>query len=254
VYAAHLINIYGYIVGLKPGRWAKPVSINKEIVMKLLKREALQSLVEGAQLLEGTPEKPRVFLTKDQSIFKIFYPRQNFLANKFRPYAKRFVSNSVDLKERHVTAPDIQELYYITADEFPYELNAAGCYCVLYPCIPGTTVRACCQKGDFAALQQLPKFLAALHKKGVFFRPIHLANLLWQGDGQFALLDISTVHFHRMPLSINKRARNLKHLLAKPIDAETFDQYRRGEWLADYLRHTNLSQFKQMILAEKVLV
>jgi RIO-like serine/threonine protein kinase len=66
---------------------------------------------------------------------------------------------------------------------------------------------------EFATL--LPSFAAfirSLHERGIYFRSLHLGNVLLLPDGDFGLIDFLDIRFRRPPLGKRLVRRNLAHL------------------------------------------
>ncbi|MFX6035930.1 toluene tolerance protein, partial [Acinetobacter baumannii] len=66
--------------------------------------------------------------------------------------------------------------------------------------------------GD-AVRTQLGELIAALHAKGVYFRSLHLGNVVRTPEGRMGLIDIADLRVQRSALSAAQRIRNFKHLL-----------------------------------------
>jgi len=73
-----------------------------------------------------------------------------------------------------------------------------------------------------------------LHQRGVYFRSVHLGNILRLPDGELGLIDLSDLHISARPLSARKRRRNLRHILRYPADAHWLLAQHRAVWLQGY--------------------
>ena len=69
-----------------------------------------------------------------------------------------------------------------------------------------------------ALVERFGKFLALLHEQGVYFRSLHLGNVLLMDDGEFGLIDIADLHLYPSPLRLALRQRNLRHMQRYPED------------------------------------
>jgi serine/threonine protein kinase len=114
--------------------------------------------------------------------------------------------------------------------------------------VSGEDTRSLAKKGNLAVIQQVAKVVADLHQKGVFFRSIHLENLLYQSDDKFALIDLAGVRFKSSALSTLLRYRNLRHLLGEVDDRELWQAFGVDNFLKLYFKHAQLSE-----AAEKVI-
>lgn len=64
---------------------------------------------------------------------------------------------------------------------------------------------------DSALLEQLAGFFRNLHRKGIYFRSMHLGNIVLTPSGTLGLIDIADLAFQSRALSHNKASRNLAH-------------------------------------------
>ena len=80
--------------------------------------------------------------------------------------------------------------------------------------VPEETVRACLAIGGQAALlERAGSYLACLHEQGIYFRTLHLGNIVLGHDGHLALIDIADVRFARRSLRRWVRRRNFRNVL-----------------------------------------
>src|SRR4029078_6353740 len=102
-----------------------------------------------------------------------------FNTYKSRRNALNFCKNSSQLIAKGLQAPIICDLVYCT------DLKV---YVVVYQKLSGENLRLLLKKNPQHLLKDLALFLAHLHQIGVFFRSLHLENLLYQPDKNFALI------------------------------------------------------------------
>ena len=81
----------------------------------------------------------------------------------------------------------------------------------------------------------------------------HLGNILYQGNNQFALIDLTRVKFSSQPLSLSKRYRNLKHFLSTYEDQGALQQYGTEKLISNYLHCCSISKFKQFLLHQLLM-
>lgn len=183
---------------------------------------------------------PKVFESKDGCIVKLFHQRKLLSSNRINPYGKRFADNAKQLIARGIHSMEI---------EFCKRLQGSMTYVVKYKKIPGVDVREKLQENPPALFwQNLAKFIAELHEKGIFFRGIHLGNIVVLKNQEFALIDISRVKFYKKPLSIQNRWRNLNHLVNYRDDEHRFRAFGKTEFLNYYFAHTKLTEKDQQRL------
>ena len=98
-----------------------------------------------------------------------------------------------------------------------------GSSAVHYAPLPGHTLRQVLQSITAPAVRQalierFGKFMAQLHEKGVYFRSLHLGNVLVLEDGEFGLIDLADLRIYPTPLSLSMRQRNLRHMQRYTVD------------------------------------
>ncbi|MGB6976630.1 MAG: hypothetical protein WBE18_04150 [Gammaproteobacteria bacterium] len=204
-----------------------------------LKRISLpeyEQLVQNSVPLASKGGRPGILLTPSQLIVKHTYKRSLWSSSTLWPYPRRFKRNAARLLAMGFTAPAVKEIFNFPVGE---------CYLMVYQHLPGITVRELSKQGQVAHLQKLPQFVANLHHRGVYFRDLHTNNLLYQSHEQFALLDITSVKFHRASLNLHQRARNIVHLLRKQECRVALSGFGLLEFVKHYLNLTILSPSQQ---------
>jgi hypothetical protein len=197
-------------------------------------------------LLKSTYNRPKLFESVQGDIVKIFYPRKKrFSSNKFKPYAIRFHTNAKRLQSLGFQTPIIKTMMHCP------ELNT---YILSYKKLPGVDLRVLTTRGQPKELiDSIASFIVNLHTKGIFFRSVHLENLLQLNSGDFALLDIVDVQFKRRPLSLFLRYRNLKHMFQIKDDVLFWSQLSIADFLKSYFKFANLPFFKKTVLTTLLL-
>lgn len=188
----------------------------------------------------GKVNQPKVYEKDGDTIIKLFYPKQRLLSSdRIRPRAKRFYNN---VKSLHTHGYDVPKVNKV---QFCPELKM---YVIYYNKIQGNDVRTLAKHGDLNIIYNVADLLADLHKNGIFFRSIHLENLLSKPDGKIALLDLTDVKFKSRALTIYLRYRNIKHLLQEPNDRELWQAFGVKTFLDAYFKSAKLSRMSQMLL------
>jgi serine/threonine protein kinase len=162
-------------------------------------------MIEGARVLEADSFGPKVYLLQDGNILKLFRRKRLFSSALFRPYSKRFIDNAAELERLGV--PTLQVLEF-------YRLQAPGMTAVLYRPLPGETLRQISSKDGFNWQQALPalvELIRSLHASGIYFRSLHLGNIVVTPDNQLGLIDVADMRFLRAPLPKHLVRRNLQH-------------------------------------------
>lgn len=182
--------------------------------MKTLSREDFQLLRQGARLVEKDPHGEKVLFLKNGHYLKLFRRKRLISSAAWYPYAQRFVDNAAALEIREVACPKVVDIFRV--------LEIAR-DCVEYEPLPGTTLRALIQSGldDDEAIklkQQFNLFVRQLHDKGIYFRSLHLNNVVLTPEGHLGLIDLSDIRLYRNALSNYSRKRNLRRM--EGIDGE----------------------------------
>lgn len=162
-----------------------------------------------AEIIEADGHGEKVLRHADGSYLKVFRRKRLLSSAAWYPYARRFADNATALARLGVPCPQVIQLH-----RFP----ALRRDVVHYRPLPGLTLRQIIQGArpgiDMHALRgQLGRLVAALHCAGVFFRSIHLGNIVLGDDGRLGLIDIADMQIGRRPLPRFRRKRNFAHLL-----------------------------------------
>ncbi len=198
--------------------------------MQTIDRVQLSQFINDKQVLEGTVERPGLMLTPAGEIVKFFYRRKIISTATIFPQALQFESSSQKLLVRDIPAPIVKEIIY--CQEIPVHM-------VIYDRLDGVDVRELCGSTGVECLVRLPGFLAHLHKIGIYFRAIHLGNILVYDD-IISLVDISDLSVQKFSLGVFKRARNLAHLFNSEADKTFFVRYGVNKFIQEYIEVSKL--------------
>ncbi|WP_306605819.1 toluene tolerance protein [Azonexus sp.] len=176
------------------------------------------------QALRGTPEileadghGEKVLRLADDSILKLFRRKRLISSNIFYPYAQRFADNAEILLRKGIPAPQVIALYRIP--EISRDV-------VHYAPVPGITLRQKFRENpsppDLENMRsKICRFAQFLFDEGIYFRSLHLGNIVELPDGKFGLIDLSDMKAHRKSLSKYLRKRNVDRMLVKSEPGET---------------------------------
>jgi len=198
------------------------------MMIKSLNNHELAALLQGAKTIEADASGLKVAQLEGGDFLKLFRRRRWLSTALWAPPARRFADNARNLLALGIAAPKVTALL-----QLPQRQSA-----VRYQPLPGQTLRA-----HWAALnvtqraeqvEQFGAFLGLLHEKGLYFRSLHLGNVLRLPDGGFGLIDLSDMFISARPLTDGKRQRNLKHMLRYVGDANWLVQQHQADWLNGY--------------------
>ncbi|MDX1375377.1 MAG: hypothetical protein R3357_07450 [Burkholderiales bacterium] len=197
--------------------------------MEILGHDDYLALRAGARVLAQDRFGDKVLALADGTILKLFRRKRLISSAAWYPYAQRFADNARTLAALRIPCPEVTGVY---------RLPSVRREAVRYRPLEGETLRALARAGaDAPELRaRLAGFVAGLHASGVYFRSLHLGNIVLTPCGALGLIDVADLRVARRPLSAARRQRNLRHLVRiaedrawiRPAGDATFDEaYRR---------------------------
>jgi len=195
---------------------------------RIIDAEEYARLTQGATLWKVNEYIPSTSAIPDGRIVKLFRPARFWSTRAFRPEARAFIAVAQRLAALGVPAPAITD--YLRVVRPPRDV-------VCYQPVAGESLRKAllaCEDGQ-PLLNDFAGFLAELHEKGVFFRGIHLGNVILTPERAFGLVDFSQAKFYDRPLRVGQRKRNLRHFRTHRKDRGIFDKIAFGPMAEAYL-------------------
>lgn len=175
--------------------------------MRALAYADYEALRKDAEVIEADFFGDKVLRLVDGNFVKLFRRKRLISSAAFFPYAKRFADNACELKKRGIPCPEVLETYRvcdIARDVVHYEP------------LPGQTLRQLIADpahfNNPALLTQFGRFVATLHNQGIYFRSLHLGNVVMTPDGELGLIDIADLRTLRRPLRKSLCLRNFMHM------------------------------------------
>jgi tRNA A-37 threonylcarbamoyl transferase component Bud32 len=159
----------------------------------------------SAEILEQDAHGLKVLRLENGDILKIFRVKRLISSARLYSYARRFCRNAFRLARLNIPTVIIKQLYH-----FSNSSNTA----VLYAPLPGRTLRELArnQALDESMLIRLGVFVADLHDRGIYFRSLHLGNIVLTLNGQLGLIDVADMSIFPWKLSRRRRHRNFHHM------------------------------------------
>jgi len=184
--------------------------------VKTLSTEEYVAMRQGARVLEADSFGEKVLLLTDGTMLKLFRRKRWLSSAAWYPYAQRFADNAASLRQLGIPVPEVIHVVRI-----PSIARDA----VHYRPLPGRTLRELRRGYLDAACEQrlregLARFVVSLHERGVYFRSLHLGNVIYTPDCRFGLIDIADARLYRRPLRKHERLRNLRRLEATADEKE----------------------------------
>jgi hypothetical protein len=176
----------------------------RKLPLEKLSKVELEKLSAGGEVLEADGFGPKVYRLDNGLMLKIFRQRRLLSSATLSPYANRFVRNAYLLESHGI--PTICPLRN-------FDLHEKRARAVLYNPLPGQTIAQMVRDGtvDTTVIHDIALFILTLHKKGIYFRSLHIGNIVKTPENRFGLIDIADMRFHSSPLSKALIKRNFKH-------------------------------------------
>ena len=209
-----------------------------------------KSLVAQSQVIERDAYGEKVLIAPDGHYIKIFRTKKRLSTAALRPYALRFCKNAETLARLDIPTVQVCSVSYCPENRR---------HLVTYRPLPGETLRAALKKGkgQDGLLAGFARFLAKLHRLGIYFRSVHFGNVIIQPDSnEPGLIDIADMRIRRRPLGAWARARNFRHFLRYREDVRALEAFGLERFLNIYLETAGLHDWRRMIfqrLAERTL-
>lgn len=176
--------------------------------MQALDYDAYLMLTAEATVLEADRHGAKVLRLRDGNFIKLFRRKRLISSAIYYPYAKRFADNARLLHRRNIPCPKVLEVFRVKA----LQRDA-----VHYQPLIGETVRWIYlhypDRANRQLKEKLGSFIASLHDQGIYFRSLHLGNIIITPEDGLGLIDISDLKNHKTPLSMHERLRNFQHIL-----------------------------------------
>lgn len=206
--------------------------------MQHLSLSAFQNLTHDSEILTSElldgQIRPKVLQLKDRSILKLFRIKRLLTSARLIPYAARFQRNVASLEALAVQTVAITGTYRIPSIDRT---------AVHYWPLVGVTLRDHSKTAAISVplARQIGEFYLFLHDKGVYFRSIHFNNIIITPESRLGLIDVVDMQFHKKPLSLSRRIRNLRHLFRDTGDVIKMAPV-RSSFIEAYCRSANLGK------------
>jgi serine/threonine protein kinase len=176
-------------------------------------------------------------LTPDKQIIKLIRIKRWLSLSAIYPYSLRFRRNAKRLIAMGIPCVQVKRVFYCQA------IKRHG---VIYPLMQGESLESIAAREGLSEdmFQKLAKFIALLHRKGVYFRSLHLGNILLLSEGGFGLIDVADMRFSRFSLRLDQRRRNFRHLLRNKEQRKIFTQFGLERFLNMYIDAAGLDEAK----------
>ena len=184
----------------------------------------------GAKVLEQDRHGEKVLLTPDGEVIKLFRRKRKVSSTHLKNYALRFADNAERLGKLGIRTIEVEKVFHLNNPERD---------CVLYPLLQGDTLQKLLSERDDAERENLiPQFIdyvVFLHAKGIYFRSLHMGNVLVLPDGSLGVIDVSDMKLRKSSLGLWARVRNFRAFLRRERDYELIKSFGARRFVDLYL-------------------
>lgn len=174
--------------------------------MQILQHDDYLALRKDGKVIEQDGHGDKVIILADGTFLKLFRRKRLITSAAIWPYAQRFADNATKLKQLGIPCPEIIAVYRIPS----IERDA-----VHYHPLPGLTLRQLRDQPDICPeniRERFWAFIDKVHELGIYFRSMHLGNVVLTPEGELGLIDISDMKLLGTRLSNTLKKRNFKHI------------------------------------------
>ena len=186
--------------------------------MNVLDHQEFLALKAGAEVLEQDAHGEKVLRLTNGSLIKLFRRKRLVSSTAWYPYAQRFADNAEALAQRGIPVPRVIDIWRIPS----IKRDA-----VHYHPLEGVTLRSLNRPESNIDLTALKKrftdFIIHLHRLGIYFRSLHLGNVILTPAGELGLIDFSDLRIYRASLPTFMRRRNIRRMLEMPAESDWID-------------------------------
>ena len=204
--------------------------------MKSFSLDEYEQLIAESVILEQDRSSIKVIKTPDGRIVKFFRLKRLLSSARFKSYAARFVDHAKALKKLGFNTVEIEDVYYCRAVKRSL---------VFYDPLPGQTLREALASQDKPddIMEMFIAFYAELHNQGVYFRSIHLSNVIISDNmDALGLIDIADMKIYSKSLSKEMRMRNFRHLTRYNQDRESIERFGVERFMHIYFKLSQLPE------------
>lgn len=207
---------------------------------QLMTQADLLQLQARGKTLEQDKHGIKVTILPNGNMLKVFRLHGWFSSSLIYSNARSFCRNALRLKELGILTVDIISLHHLERRNFT---------AVIYTPLAGETVRhllgtALANKDMF---EKLGIFIASLHNKGVYFRSMHLGNVVYY-QGDLGLIDIADMRIYPWQLFFSTRKRNFNRMMKYKADMLKISAAQKIILIQSYLVQSSVPIKKQQVL------
>lgn len=213
--------------------------------MENISNSEYRLMSKGAGILSKDNKGDKVLHLRDGSLLKLFRIRHIISTARFYPYSLRFVNNAKKLRALNI--PTVETIKY-------FKIPSINRTAVQYRKLEGETLPTYLshKKLTEELAEKFGSFIATLHNKGVYFRSIHLENVIVLPDESFGLIDVSDMKMFSHSLSLRMRNGNFRHLTRYETHRDLL-KTALMPFIQAYMRQSNISKRQRLKLRQRLL-
>jgi tRNA A-37 threonylcarbamoyl transferase component Bud32 len=191
-----------------------------------LSRDLFEQMVIAGTVLEQDSHGAKVIILPDGNFLKYFRRKRFFSRELLSPAAVRFAVNVRYLETLNIPVMRVLALHRVIGE--PHTV-------VLYQPLAGESLRKllAARKIKAAEMRQVGRFIAYLHRRGIYFRSLHPGNIVLDGN-LIGLIDVLDMRIRFWSLTRWERHRNWLHFLRCMEDRPLLDGELIDALLAGY--------------------
>lgn len=222
-----------------------------------------------ATVVERDPRGIKVLRLPNGHYLKVFRLRHRYGWARLHGYAQRFCKHAQKLQARKIPTVRVlqclrvedETLLHYPLGEKPLHAKTTSTapgfrhtYVVAYAPLEGETLKHLLEQARLTDkhVAQLGAFIAQLHASGIYFRSLHLGNIVLTPDAQMGLIDIADMDIYRWPLWFSTRLRSFRHLTRYAALNQQFGLHNWQQLLDHYIQHASLNRLEVLWLRSKM--
>jgi hypothetical protein len=211
-----------------------------------LSQTDFDTLTHNGTVLEQDGHGIKVVKLADGRFLKLFRLKSWYSSARWYNYAKRFANNAAKLTQLGIATVSACELV-----DVPH-LDRRG---VIYTPLAGSSYKDLSRERAITQQEMTDyfAFIAKLHGLGVYFRSLHIGNIIRTPEGGLGLIDIADMRFQRRSLNLWQRRRNFAHLFRYRDDMQHLLAAGKETAIDAYLVASELPKRKQQTLRAQLL-
>lgn len=205
-------------------------------------------MIKNGEVLTKDTYGDKVIRLSDGRIAKLFRLKRILSSALIWPYAKRFVRAVQILQKKNIPTVHILNTY---------KLPSIKRHLIVYQPLEGQSLRDLMsdENNRKKYVLEFASFFAYLHNSGIYFRAIHLNNVIVTPKGEFGLIDVADFYYSCFSLNRFKRIRNFKPILSYKEDRQAIASVSMELFLDRYLEKAQFgSPGKNLNFRKKVLL